>query len=388
MNIHEYQAKQILAQYRIQMPSGQLVYSADEAFEAASNMRSKAIVVKAQVHAGGRGKAGGVKIAHSPAEAREIARQMLGMTILTQQTGSDGKLVQKLYIEQGSSIASELYLSLVLDRATSSIAIIASTEGGVDIEEVAEHNPNKIHKVFVDTSLGLQDFHVRKVIFALGLAKEQHAPMKELLKKLYKAFIETDAIQLEINPLVIDKVGQLVPLDAKFDFDDNALYRQPEIAEMHDPNETSPLEERAAKAGLSYVKMDGDIGCMVNGAGLAMATMDIISIYGSSPANFLDVGGGASAEKVAEGFRIIMSDKNVKGILVNIFGGIMRCDIMANGIIQATKEVGINVPIVVRLDGTNSYIGAQILDESGLNLYTANNIDEAARKIVSLTKGK
>ncbi len=387
MNIHEYQAKQILAKYGIQMPHGKLAQTPEEAVAIAAKIQPKVAVIKAQVHAGGRGKAGGVKVARSIEEVREIASKMIGMTIITPQTGEAGKLVQKLYIEEGSSIEKELYLSLVLDRATASIAIIASTEGGVDIEEVAESHPEKIHKVFVDASLGLQDFHIRKLIFALALPKEQHSGMKELLHNFYRAFIDTDAVQLEINPLIIDSDGELIPLDAKFDFDDNALYRQPEVASMYDPNETSPLEERAAKAGLSYIKMDGDIGCMVNGAGLAMATMDIISIYGSSPANFLDVGGGATAEKVAEGFRIILSDPKVKGILVNIFGGIMRCDIMANGIIQAAKEVGINIPVVVRLDGTNAELGAKILDESGLSLHTANDIDEAAEKIVALTRG-
>ena len=388
MNIHEYQAKQVLSRYNVPVPKGQVAYTPAEAVAAAQGLGGKLWVVKAQIHAGGRGKGGGVKLAKTLDEVETLAKQMIGMTLVTHQTGPEGKLVKRVYIEQGTSIKKELYLSALIDRATSRVTFIASQEGGVEIEEVAEHHPEKIIRLSVDPAAGIQSFHVRKMAFGLALPKELHAKFEHFIFAIYKAFIETDASQLEINPLVITGDGELVALDAKFDFDDNAMFRHPNIHELRDPDEEDPLELKASKFGLSYVKMDGNIGCMVNGAGLAMATMDIIKLYGGTPANFLDVGGGANREKVTEAFKLILSDPNVEGILVNIFGGIMRCDIIAEGIITAAREVNLHVPLVVRLEGTNVELGKKMLSSSGLAIVAADNLGDAAEKIVKAVKRK
>ncbi|MEJ0010973.1 MAG: ADP-forming succinate--CoA ligase subunit beta [Alphaproteobacteria bacterium] len=386
MNIHEYQAKSVLAKFGVPVPRGGVAYTPAEAEQVAQSLGGALWVVKAQIHAGGRGKAGGVKLAKSLDEVKRLTKEMLGMTLVTHQTGPEGKEVKRVYIEEGSDIGSELYLSAVLDRKTSSVAFIGSKEGGVDIEEVAHKHPEKIITAAVDPATGIQPFHARKLAFGMQLPMELYAAFEKLVFGVYNAFIGTDASQVEINPLVITKGNKLIALDAKFNFDDNALFRQPEIAEMRDEDEEDPLERQAAKFGLSYVKMDGNIGCMVNGAGLAMATMDIIKLYGGSPANFLDVGGGASKEKVTEAFKLILSDPNVEGILVNIFGGIMRCDIIAEGIISAAREVSLNVPLVVRLEGTNVELGRKMLATSGLPIITADNLADAAQKIVGATK--
>ncbi|WPX97377.1 ADP-forming succinate--CoA ligase subunit beta [Candidatus Bandiella euplotis] len=383
MNIHEYQAKQILAGYGLALPQGILVDNAAEAVEAAKKIKSNFWVLKAQVHAGGRGKAGGVKLAKTLDEVGEIASQMLGMTLVTPQTGQEGKEVRKIYVEASSHIKKEYYVSLVLDRDNECITIAASTEGGMEIEEVAKESPEKILKVHVDPTLGIQNFHITKLVFGMGFDKTQAKSFTKVIKALYNSFVDTDASQIEINPLIEDDKGEFIPLDAKFNFDDNAIYRHKDIEAMRDLDEENPQEIQAKKFDLSYIKMDGSIGCMVNGAGLAMATMDIIKLYGGNPANFLDVGGGATTEKVTEAFKIILSDKNVKGILVNIFGGIMKCDIIANGIVFAAKDVKINVPLVVRLEGTNAEIGKRILEESGLRLEAASDLGDAARKIVN-----
>lgn len=388
MNIHEYQAKKVLSTYGVPVPRGVVAYNAKEAEGAAQELKSEVLVVKAQIHAGGRGKAGGVKVVRSVAEVKEAATKMLGMTLVTHQTGPEGQLVRRVYVEEGSAIAKEYYLGLVVDRQTSTITFMASTEGGVDIEEVSEHSPEKIIKVSVDPATGVQAFHARKMAYALGFEAEQVKKFTQFALALYKAFVETDASQLEINPLVLTQTGDLIALDAKFNFDDNALFRQKHIEEMRDEDEEEPLERRASMFGLSYVKMDGNIGCMVNGAGLAMATMDIIKLHGGEPANFLDVGGGANRAKVTEAFKIILSDPNVKGILVNIFGGIMRCDIIAEGVIAAAKEVGLNVPLVVRLAGTNVELGRELLSNSGLPIVSATDLGQAAEKIVQATKGE
>ena len=388
MNIHEYQAKQVLAKYKVPVPHGQVAYTPAEAVTAAQGLGGKLWVVKAQIHAGGRGKAGGVKLAKSLDEVESLAKNMIGMTLVTHQTGPEGKLVKRVYVEQGTSIKKELYMSLVVDRSTSRVTFMASSEGGVDIEEVAEHHPEKIIKLSVDPAAGMQPFHARKLAFGLGLPKELHGKLDTFVNALYKAFCDTDASQLEINPLVITGEGELIALDAKFNFDENALFRHPGIHELRDPDEEDPLEQKAAKFGLSYVKMDGNIGCMVNGAGLAMATMDIIKLYGGTPANFLDVGGGANREKVGEAFKLILSDPNVEGILVNIFGGIMRCDIIAEGIITAAREVNLHVPLVVRLEGTNVELGKKMLASSGLTILPADNLGDAAEKIVGAVKRK
>jgi len=343
-------------------------------------------VVKAQIHAGGRGKGGGVKLAKSIDEVSELTKHMIGMTLKTHQTGPEGKEVKRVYIEEGSDIAEEMYLSMVVDRATSRVTFMVSTEGGVEIEEVAEKHPEKIHMVEVDPVAGIQPFHARKLAFGLQIKKELQRSFSDFIFNLYKAFTEKDASQLEINPLVITKHGNIIALDAKFNFDENALYRQPEVMEMRDEDEEDPLERKAAKFGLSYIKMDGNIGCMVNGAGLAMATMDIIKLYGGTPANFLDVGGGATKEKVTEAFKLILSDPNVEGILVNIFGGIMRCDIIAEGIIAAAREVSLDVPLVVRLEGTNVELGKKMLATSGLPILPADNLADAAERIVKAVK--
>ena len=386
MNIHEYQAKSILSAYGLEVPKGLLAHTSEEAVKAAESINSSVYVIKAQVHAGGRGKAGGIKLAKSTAEVRKIASSMLGMKLKTDQTGDEEKIVRKLYIEQGSDIAKELYLSLVLDRSSASISIIASSEGGMDIEEVSQHNPEKILTARVDPTIGLQEFHIRKICFGLNLDRGLHKQFSNTLHGLYRAFIDKEALQIEINPLVITKNGHIVPLDAKFSFDDSALYRHQDIEKMFDPYEQDPLEVRAAQHGINYVRMSGEIGCMVNGAGLAMATMDIINLYGGSPANFLDVGGTADEERVLQALNIITEDKNVKGVLINIFGGIVRCDVIAKGVMNAAKIAKISIPIVVRLAGTNAEIGMKILSESNLSLYPAPDVDSAAKKIVELTR--
>ena len=388
MNIHEYQAKQVLAKYSVPVPKGQVAYTPKEAVAAAQGLGGKLWVVKAQIHAGGRGKGGGVKLAKTLDEVEALTKNMIGMTLVTHQTGAEGRLVKRVYIEEGSDIKKELYLSLVVDRASSWVTFIASTDGGMDIEEVASLHPDKIVKLAVDPASGIQPFHSRKLAFGLNIPKELLSKFEHFINSIYAAFIDTDASQVEINPLVITNGGELLALDGKFNFDDNALYRHPDIYNMRDPDEEDPMEQKAAKFGLSYVKMDGNIGCMVNGAGLAMATMDIIKLYGSSPANFLDVGGGANKEKVGEAFKLILSDPNVEGILVNIFGGIMRCDIIAEGIIAAAREVNLHVPLVVRLEGTNVELGKKMLASSGLAITPADNLADAAEKIVAAVKRK
>jgi succinyl-CoA synthetase beta subunit len=388
MNIHEYQAKEVLSKYGVPVPQGKIAFTPEEAEKKAQELGAPVVVVKAQIHAGGRGKAGGVKVVKSPAEAKEKAAAMLGQVLVTPQTGPEGKVVQKVYIEVGSNIKKEYYLSAVLDRQTSGITFIASTEGGMDIEEVAHKSPEKIVTVHVDPTVGLQEFHKRKLSFGLGFSGDLAKKFANFVKGVYEAFIKTDAAQVEINPMIETAEGDILALDAKMNFDDNALYRHPEIAALRDESEEDPLEVEAGKHELNYIKMTGNIGCMVNGAGLAMATMDIIKLYGGDPANFLDVGGGATKERVKEAFKIILSDKNVEGILVNIFGGIMRCDIIADGIINAAKDIGIEVPVVVRLEGTNSQQGREMLDSSKLNLISATNLADAAEKIVKAVKSK
>ena len=386
MNIHEYQAKQVLGSFGVPVPRGFVVFSADEAVKAAEQLGGPVWVVKAQIHAGGRGKGGGVKLVKSIDEVRAEASRMLGMTLVTHQTGPEGKEVGRVYVEEGSDIARELYLSALVDRATSRISFIASTEGGMDIEEVAEKTPEKILTISVDPASGISGHHARQIAFALGLEGEQVKQANALIANLYKAFVEKDMSLLEINPLVVTGAGDLICLDAKMNFDSNALYRQKDIVELRDLAEEDPAEIEASKYDLSYIKLDGKIGCMVNGAGLAMATMDIIKLYGSEPANFLDVGGGATREKVTEAFKIILSDTNVEGILVNIFGGIMRCDIIAEGVVAAAKELSLDVPLVVRLEGTNVDEGKEIMANSGLPIIAADDLNDAAEKIVAAVK--
>jgi succinyl-CoA synthetase beta subunit len=386
MNIHEYQAKAVLSAYGVAVPSGKVAFSPEEAEAAAKELKSPVLVVKAQIHAGGRGKAGGVKLVKSAEAAAEATKELLGKILVTHQTGPEGKEVRKVYVESGSNIKKEYYLSAVLDRDTSGITFIASTEGGMEIEEVAHNTPDKIIRVSVDPTIGLQGFHKRRLAFGLGLQEGQVKSFSKIVQGVYDAFVDKDAAQVEINPLIETAEGDFMALDAKMNFDSNSLYRHPDIQALRDEFEEDPLEIEASRHDLNYIKMDGTIGCMVNGAGLAMATMDIIKLYGSSPANFLDVGGGATKERVKEAFKIILSDKNVKGILVNIFGGIMRCDIIADGIINAAKEIGIKVPVVVRLAGTNADLGKKMLNESGLTLIAANDLDDAAEKIVQNTK--
>jgi len=389
MNIHEYQAKALLKQFSVAVPEGHPAFTVPEAVEGAKQLQSaghKVFVVKAQIHAGGRGKAGGVKVVKSIEEVREKASQILGKVLVTHQTGPEGKEVKRLYIEAGSNIKKEYYLSAVVDRKTKTVVFMASTEGGVEIEEVAISHPDKIVSVAIDPATGIQSCHARKLGFALGFKGDILKKFNNLVFNLYKAFVTTDASQIEINPLVETVEGDIIALDAKINFDDNALHRHDDIKSLHDLDEEEPLEIEASKYDLNYIKMDGQIGCMVNGAGLAMATMDIIKLYGSSPANFLDVGGGATREKVTAAFKIILSDSNVKGILVNIFGGIMRCDIIANGIIEAAKEVSLSVPLVVRLEGTNVDLGKEILAKSGLAIIPANDLSDAAEKIVKAVK--
>ena len=386
MNIHEYQAKQVLGAYQVPVPRGHVAFTPDEAVKAAEELGGPVWVVKAQIHAGGRGKGGGVKVVKSLDEVREEATRMLGMTLVTHQTGPEGREVGRIYVEDGSDIARELYLSALVDRATSRISFIASTEGGMDIEEVAAQTPEKIMTIDVDPAGGISGHHGRQIAFALGLEGDQVKQANALIVNLYRAFVEKDMSLLEINPLVVTGAGDLICLDAKVNFDSNALYRHNDIMELRDLAEEDPAEVKASEFDLSYIKLDGTIGCMVNGAGLAMATMDIIKLYGAEPANFLDVGGGATKEKVTEAFKIIMSDDNVEGILVNIFGGIMRCDVIAEGVVAAARETQLAVPLVVRLAGTNVELGQKILSESGLKIIPADDLDDAAEKIVAAVK--
>lgn len=388
MNIHEYQAKELLRARGIPVPKGGVAYTAAEAVDVAKSLPGPVYVVKAQIHAGGRGKGGGVKVVKSIDDVKAAAEKMIGMQLVTHQTGPQGQEVRRVYIEEGCDIGRELYLGLLIDRGTSRVTIMASTEGGMDIEEVAEKHPEKILKVVVDPAIGLQGFQCREVAFALKLEGKQIGKCTEVLMNMYKAFIELDASIVEINPLVVTKSGDIIPLDAKMNFDDNAMFRQKEVEALRDVAEEDPAEKRAKDHELSYVKLDGNIGCMVNGAGLAMATMDIIKLYGGQPANFLDVGGGATKERVAEAFRIILSDPNVEGILVNIFGGIMRCDVIAEGIITAAKELGMTMPLVVRLEGTNVEKGKKLLKESGLHILAADNLADAAQKVVTRVKAE
>jgi succinyl-CoA synthetase beta subunit len=388
MNIHEYQAKEVLRAFNIAVPRGIAAFSVDEAVAAAKQLGGPIWVVKAQIHAGGRGKGGGVKVVRSIDDVRREAERMLGMTLVTHQTGPAGRVVRRLYIEDGSDIAREFYLSALVDRATSRVAFIASTEGGMDIEEVAKKTPEKILTFQIDPAVGYSAYVGRAVAATLQLTGEQAKQAGTLIATLYKAFVAKDMSLLEINPLVVTKSGQVICLDAKINFDDNALFRHNEIAELRDPDEEDPMEREAAKYDLSYIKLDGTIGCMVNGAGLAMATMDIIKHFGGEPANFLDVGGGASREKVTAALKIILSDPHVKGVLVNIFGGIMRCDIIAEGIVAAAKDVSLTVPVVVRLEGTNVEQGKEILAKSGLPVVSASDLADAAEKIVKAVKGK
>ena len=386
MNIHEYQAKEILRSFGVPTGKGAPAFSVDEAVKVAESQPGPVWVVKAQIHAGGRGKGGGVKVVKSIADVRAEAERMLGMTLVTHQTGPQGKQVNRLYIEEGTAIARELYLSLLVDRATSRIAFIVSTEGGMNIEEVAHNTPEKIATIHVDQATGFCPHHVRAMAKALKLDAAQSKQMSKLATGLYNAFTAKDMSLLEINPLVVTKDGNLVCLDAKMNFDGNALFRHPDVLALRDETEEDPKEIEASKHDLSYVALDGSIGCMVNGAGLAMATMDIIKLYGAEPANFLDIGGGATKERVTAAFKIITADPKVKGILINIFGGIAKCDVIAEGVIAAVKEVGLKVPLVVRLEGTNVDLGKQIIKDSGLNVIPADDLNDAARKIVKSVK--
>jgi succinyl-CoA synthetase beta subunit len=387
VNIHEYQAKEILRRYKVNVPRGKVCENAAAAEAAAKELGTGVCVVKAQVHAGGRGKGGGIKLAKSPAEAREIAAKMIGMRLVTHQTGPEGKEVHRVLVEEGCDIARELYLGMVLDRAVGRLTMMASTEGGVEIEEVAAKTPDKILKETIDPAVGLQGYQARKLAFGLGFPKESINKAVAFMTGLYKAFVESDCSLAEINPLVLTQQGDLLALDCKMGFDDNALYRHADIREMRDFAEEDPREVEAAKFDLSYIGLDGNIACMVNGAGLAMATMDIIKFYGGAPANFLDVGGGATTEKVTAAFKILLADPNVKAILVNIFGGIMKCDVVAAGIVAAAKEVKLAVPLVVRLEGTNVDLGKKILSESGLNITPGENMADAAEKVVKAAGG-
>jgi len=386
MNIHEHQAKQILKKYGAAVPNGVFGFSIDEVVEKAKKLNTQKYVLKAQIHAGGRGKAGGVKILSDIDQLTEASKEMLGKTLVTHQTGPNGKEVKRLYVEESSNIKKEFYLSCLVDRASSKIAFISSDQGGMDIEEVARSNPEKIITTKVDLLDEIKEEDCKKILKVFGL--DENASLKgiQLIKSIYKMFISTDANLVEINPLILTQENNLLCLDAKMNFDDNAIFRHPEILELRDLNEEDPAEMEASKHDLAYIKLDGTIGCMVNGAGLAMATMDIIKLYGEEPANFLDVGGGASKEKVSAAFKIILSDKNVKGILINIFGGIMRCDVLAQGVVDAAKEIKINVPLVVRLAGTNFEEGKKILDNSGLEIISASDLSDAAQKIVKEIK--
>ncbi|HUU35890.1 MAG TPA: ADP-forming succinate--CoA ligase subunit beta [Vicinamibacterales bacterium] len=387
MNVHEYQAKELLRAYGVPVPEGALATTPAEAESAARALGGGVTVVKAQVHAGGRGKAGGIKVAQSPADAKQRASEMLGMTLRTHQTGDAGKLVRKIYVEAGCDIARELNLGVVLDRAAESLAVIASTEGGVEIEQVAERTPEKILTVHIDPAAGLQSFHVRRVAFGLGLGADAVPKLEVFLRGLYRLFVEKDASLVEINPLVVTGAGDLLALDAKLNFDDNALYRHADLRGLRDPDEEDPRETEAAALDLAYVGLDGNIGCLVNGAGLAMATLDMLQVAGGSPANFLDVGGGTDQERVAAAFKLILQDPDVKAILVNIFGGIVRCDLVAEGVVAAAKELGVNVPLVVRLQGTNAEEGRSILADSGLDITAAETFREAGERAVAAAQG-
>ena len=387
MKIHEYQAKAILARYGVTTPRGEVAFTKEEAREGAARLKSPIVVVKAQIHAGGRGKAGGVKLAHSPDEAAEIASHMLGMNLVTMQTGPAGRIVKRLLIEEGLDIKRELYLSLLVDRGSGKVILMGSAAGGMEIEEVAKDHPESILQETINPVVGLQPYQARKIAFGLGLPGEVATHSTPFLQALYRAFIDTDASLLEINPCVLTGDGKLVALDAKMTFDDNALFRHPNLRELRDLDEEDPLEVEASKYGLNYIKLDGSVACMVNGAGLAMATMDIIKYAGGSPANFLDVGGGASADQVKNAFRILMSDPSVRAVFINIFGGILRCDVLATGVVAAAKDLHLKVPVVVRMEGTNVELGQQILRESKLNFTIANGMKDGAQKVVQLAGG-
>ena len=388
MKIHEYQAKEILRRYGVPTPQGVPCFSVDEAVKAAQSLGGKVWVVKAQIHAGGRGKGGGVKVAKSIDEVRQLAGQILGMQLVTHQTGPQGQKVRRLLVEEGASIAKELYVGMVVDRSTQRVCLMASSEGGMDIEEVAAKTPEKIHKVFIDPAAGLQNPEADDVARKIGVPESSVAKARAALQGLYKAFWDSDASLAEINPLILTGDGSVIALDGKVNFDDNALYRHPDLAAMRDLDEEDPAEVQASKFDLNYIQLDGTIGCLVNGAGLAMATMDTIKLYGASPANFLDVGGGATTEKVTEAFKIMLSSPKLRAILVNIFGGIMKCDVIAEGIVAAAREVRLSVPLVVRMKGTNEDIGKKILADSGLPIISADNMAEAAQRVVAASKGK
>ncbi len=384
MKIHEYQAKSVLARFGVPVPRGEVAFSAAEAGEIARRLGGSIAVVKAQIHAGGRGKGGGVKLAKSADEAEQLAKQMIGMTLITHQTGPEGRKVARVLVEEGLQIDRELYLSILIDRATACPVVIASAAGGMDIEEVAAKEPEKILREAIDPGTGVIPFQARKLAFAMGLEGPAAQKLVKVLDAIYKAFIETDASMIEINPLILTKGGDLLALDAKVSFDDNALYRHPDLRDFRDLSEEDPLEVEASKFSLNYIRLDGNIGCMVNGAGLAMATMDIIKLAGGEPANFLDVGGGANAEQIRNAFKILMSDRNVKAVFINIFGGILRCDVLAQGVIAAVKELGVPVPIVIRMEGTNVDEGKRLLKDSGLNFTTAESMGEGAAQVVKL----
>ncbi len=386
MNIHEYQAKELLAKFGVAVPPGAVAYTATEAVDAANRLGGRVWAVKAQIHAGGRGKAGGVKLARSEDEVAAAARALIGHNLVTHQTGPDGREVKRVYVEAGCDIARELYLALSIDRGRGRITLIGAGEGGMEIEELAARAPDKILRIAIDPASGLSAFHARRLAFGFGLSGGQVRALVRFVSALYRAFIELDAALIEINPLVVTGAGDLIALDAKISFDDNALFRHPEIEALRDEDEEDPIELEAGRHALNYVKLDGSIGCMVNGAGLAMATMDIIKLYGGSPANFLDVGGGATKERVTVAFKLILSDSNVEAILVNIFGGIMRCDVIAEGVVSAAREVNLHVPLVVRLEGTNVELGRRILSQSGLPLQAADNFEDAARKVVAAVR--
>ena len=383
MKIHEYQGKEILRKFNVAMPQGGVAFSPDEAVAVAKRLGGNVWVVKAQIHAGGRGKGGGVKVAKNIEEVRSLASQILGMRLITHQTGPEGRIVKRLLVEQGINIAKEMYVGVTLDRTTAMNVVMVSTEGGVEIEKVAAESPEKIVKAHVAPSIGLQQFQARSLAFSLGLTGDAFKNGVKFLLALYKAYESSDASLAEINPLVITKEGDVLALDAKINFDDNALYRHPEFAELRDLDEEEPLEIEASKSNLNYIKLDGNVGCMVNGAGLAMATMDIIKLAGGEPANFLDVGGGANAQTVESGFKIILADKNVKAILINIFGGIVRCDRVATGVVEAAKKVEVKIPIVIRLAGTNADLAAEILKNSGMSFLVAGNLKDAAEKVTN-----
>jgi len=386
MNIHEYQAKELLRKFGVNTPNGASIFSLNEIDKKFKKLKTEKVVLKAQIHAGGRGKAGGIKIVNDINELKKEAKNLFGKKLITPQTGLEGKIVKRLYIEETSSIKKEFYLSCLVDRSSSKIAFISSLEGGMDIEKISKENPEKIVTVKIGLSKSIKEDEIKKIIKPFNLSEKTKNQASNLLKSIYRLLIEKDATLIEINPLVLTENEDLLCLDAKINFDDNALYRHEDILLLKDPNEVDPIELEASKFGLSYIKLDGKIGCMVNGAGLAMSTLDIIKLYGSSPANFLDVGGGASKEKVSAAFKIILSDKNVKGILINIFGGIMRCDVLAQGVVEAAKEINLSVPLVVRLAGTNVKLGREILAKSNLKIISANNLSDAAKKIIEASK--